>query len=105
MAITRTEKWTREDVMGLTREEVIELWKQCPAAQVTELVGEFDGLLPNAGNHEGYARLRESMLDEISARRRVTGTIAIVGRAARSSAICASPPRWEHHSSTGSHLS
>lgn len=66
MAITRTEKWTREDVMGLTREEVIELWKQCPAAQVTELVGEFDGLLPNAGNHEGYARLRESMLDENS---------------------------------------
>ena len=46
MATTGIKKWIKEDVMKLGREEVIELWRQCPAADVTELVGEFDGRVP-----------------------------------------------------------
>ena len=30
-----TKVWTREKVMELTRDEVIELWKRCPAVDRT----------------------------------------------------------------------
>ena len=64
MAIAKTQEWTREKVMELTRDEVIELWKQCPAVEMTELVGEFDGLIPNAGDEERQKRTAEVMYNE-----------------------------------------
>lgn len=64
MAIAKTEKWTEEKVMALTREEVIELWKQCPAADMTEMVGEFTGLIPNAGDEEAQKRTAQVMYNE-----------------------------------------
>ncbi len=66
MTITRTQEWTAEKVMELTREEVLELWGQCPAADVTELVGEFTGLIPNAGDEEKQRRAAEVMYNEDS---------------------------------------
>jgi hypothetical protein len=62
----KAKKWTRENIMELTREEVFELWKQCPAAQMTELVGEFDGLIPNAGDEERQRGTAEVMYNENS---------------------------------------
>lgn len=62
----KAKKWTRENIMELTKEEVFELWKQCPAAQVTELIGEFDGLIPNAGDEEAQKRTAATMYDENS---------------------------------------
>lgn len=68
MATTGIKKWTKEDVMKLGREEVIELWRQCPAANVTELVGEFDGRVPVGEDEEAQIRLDESILfDETGA--------------------------------------
>jgi len=64
MAIAKTEKWTKEKVLDLTRENVIELWKQCPAAEMTELIGEFTGLVPNAGDEERQKRTAEVMYNE-----------------------------------------
>jgi hypothetical protein len=64
MTITKAQEWTAEKVMELTREEVIELWKQCPAADMTELVGEFTGLIPNAGDEEAQKRTAEVMYNE-----------------------------------------
>jgi len=66
MTVTKTKEWTRENIMELNREEVIELWKQCPAADVTELVGEFEGLIPNAGDEEAQKRSAEVMYNENS---------------------------------------
>ena len=66
MATTKVKKWTRENIMELNREEVIELWKKCPAAKITELVGEFDGLIPNAGDEERGKATSEFMYDENS---------------------------------------
>ena len=65
MAIAKTGKWTRENIMELTPEELFELWKQCPAAQTTELVGEYDGLIPTGGD-ERWKSIAESVFDENS---------------------------------------
>ncbi|HUV44580.1 MAG TPA: hypothetical protein VMW13_07105 [Dehalococcoidales bacterium] len=66
MAIAKTEQWTKEKLMELSREEVIELWKQCPAVEMTELVGEFEGVIPNAGDEERRERTAEIMYNENS---------------------------------------
>lgn len=66
MTITETRKWTRENIMELNRDQVFELWKQCPAAKMTELVGEFDGLIPNTGDEERQTRANALMYDENS---------------------------------------
>jgi len=66
MAITNTKQWTRENIMELKLEEVIELWKQCPAVEMSELIGEYDGIIPKAENNEGWERMREYMHDENS---------------------------------------
>ena len=66
MVIAKTKKWTRENIMELNREEVFDLWKQCPAANMTEMVGEFDGLIPNTGDKERQERTAELMYDENS---------------------------------------
>jgi hypothetical protein len=66
MTITKTQEWTEEKLMALTRDEVIELWKQCPAVEMTELVGEFTGLIPNAGDEERQKRTAEVMYNENS---------------------------------------
>jgi hypothetical protein len=63
---TKEKKWTRENIMELTGEEIFELWKQCPAAEMTELVGEFDGLVPNVGDEERQRRTAEIMYNENS---------------------------------------
>lgn len=62
MVTTKVKKWTRENIMKLGREEIIELWKQCPAADVTELIGEFDGRVPVDDDEEAQRRLDESIL-------------------------------------------
>jgi hypothetical protein len=68
MTITKAQEWTAEKVMDLTREEVLELWGQCPAADMAELVGEYTGLIPNAGDEEAQKRAAAFMFDESSIR-------------------------------------
>ncbi len=60
MTVTKEKKWTRENIMELNHEQIVALWKQCPPAQVTEMVGEFDGLVPNYGNEEAQRAVAES---------------------------------------------
>jgi hypothetical protein len=62
MTITATKKWTRENIMDLGLEEIIDLWKQCPAAEVTEMIGEFDGRVPVARDPEAQKKLDKSVL-------------------------------------------
>ena len=62
--LTRPREWTRESVMELTRDEVIALWHEAPAAEMAELVGEFEGLIPNAGDEERQKRTAEVMYNE-----------------------------------------
>lgn len=63
----RTEVWTRERVLGLSREELIALWSEAPAVDMAELDGEYEGLVPNAGDPEEQARINEVMYNENSA--------------------------------------
>jgi len=64
MVIAKTEKWTVEKLMKLTREEVLELWGQCPAADMAELDGEYTGLIPNGDNEEIIKRTAAVMYNE-----------------------------------------
>jgi hypothetical protein len=64
MAVSRAQVWTQEKVMELTRDELLELWGECPAADVAEIVGEFIGLVPNAGDEEAQRRTAEVMYNE-----------------------------------------
>ena len=63
----QTEVWTRERVLGLSREELLALWSDAPAAEMAELNGEYEGLVPNAGDPEAEARTAEVMYNENSA--------------------------------------
>ena len=64
MAIARTEEWTAEKVIELTRDEILELWGECPAVDMAELNGEYTGLIPNAGNEEAQKRTAAVMYNE-----------------------------------------
>lgn len=63
----QTEVWTRERVLGLSREELLALWSDAPAAEMAEMDGEYEGLVPNAGDPEAQARVAEKMYNEHSA--------------------------------------
>ena len=60
------ESWTEEKVLALTRDEVLELWGQCPAVEMAELCGEYTGLIPNAGDEEAQKRSAAVMYNEES---------------------------------------
>lgn len=62
----RSEVWTRERVLGLSRDELLALWSEAPAAEMAEMDGEFEGLVPNAGDPESEARINEKMFNEHS---------------------------------------
>ncbi len=59
-------EWTEEKIMALTRDEVIELWRKCPAVDMDELDGEYKGLIPNAGNEAAQKATAAVMYDEDS---------------------------------------
>lgn len=58
------ENWTEEKVLALTRDEVLELWGECPAVEMAELYGEYKGLIPNAGNEEAQKQSAKVMYNE-----------------------------------------
>ena len=60
------ETWTEEKVMALTKDEVLELWGNCPAVEMAELCGEYTGLIPNAGNEQAQKATAEVMYNENS---------------------------------------
>lgn len=62
--IPKVNKWTRENIMELDYNQIVELWKQCPAVGMEELVGEYDGLVPNAGDPERKKWIDEGMYSE-----------------------------------------
>jgi len=61
------ETWTEEKIMSLTREEVLELWGQAPAVEMAELCGEYNGLIPNAGDEKAQKATAGVMYNEKSA--------------------------------------
>ncbi len=65
VANLRTEEtWTEEKVMALSRDEVLELWGQCPAVDMAELYGEYKGLIPNTGDEEAQKASAKVMYNE-----------------------------------------
>ena len=68
MVIAKTENWTEDKVIALTRDEVLDLWGQCPAVDMAELDGEYTGLIPNADDKEAQERTAEHMFNETGPR-------------------------------------
>ncbi len=62
--VAKTKNWTKEKIMELNRDKVFELWKKCPAAKMEELVGEYNGLVPNAGDPERKKAIDIAMYSE-----------------------------------------
>jgi hypothetical protein len=60
----RVEEWTEEKILALTSKEVFDLWSECPAVDMTELVGEYKGLVPNAGDEKAIKRTAKTMFNE-----------------------------------------
>ena len=58
------ESWTEEKVLSLTRDEVLELWGECPVVEMAELYGEYKGLIPNAGDEEAQKASANHMYNE-----------------------------------------
>lgn len=57
-------EWTEERIMALTRDEVMKLWRECPAVDMAELDGEYKGLIPNAGDEAAQKATAKLMYDE-----------------------------------------
>ncbi len=64
MEIDKNKRWDRVNVMELNNAKLFELWKQCPAAKMEEMVGEYDGLIPNAGDEAWKKATDQSMYNE-----------------------------------------
>jgi hypothetical protein len=56
-------EWSKEEVLALTREDVLKLWGECPAVEMAELCGEYTGLVPNAGDEKAQKRTAAVMYD------------------------------------------
>lgn len=60
--------WTMEKLLALNHESTVALWKTLPAADMAELNGHYQGIVPNAGDTERQARTSGFMYDEDSPR-------------------------------------
>ena len=60
--------WTMERLLALDHESTVALWKTLPAAEMAELNGHYQGIVPNAGDPERQARTSGFMYDEDSPR-------------------------------------
>ena len=63
-----TSNWSIEQLLALSRDDVIEMWGNLPAATLTELQGHFMGLVPNAGHRDSQTATSAFMYDENSER-------------------------------------
>ncbi len=61
---TAEQAWTEEKILALTRDEVLEFWGASPAVEMSELYGEYKGLIPNAGDEERQKSTAEVMYNE-----------------------------------------
>src|SRR5260370_1248569 len=59
-----TSEWSTEQLLALSKEDVISLWSSAPTATLEDLQGHFMGLIPNAGNAESQALAAEFMYNE-----------------------------------------
>lgn len=60
--------WTMERLLALDHDGTVALWKTLPAADMAELNGHYQGIVPNAGDPERQARTSGFMYDEESPR-------------------------------------
>ena len=61
-----TKNWSLEDVLALSREEVIELWKNSPPPTLSEMNGHYMGLVPNGGDPAAQEETGDFMYNEQS---------------------------------------
>lgn len=63
-----SKKWTLEQILAMSREQIIEVWKTLPPAPLKELNGHYMGLVPNAGDKKRQASTTDYMFNENSPR-------------------------------------
>lgn len=60
--------WAMERLLALDHDSTVALWKTLPAADMAELGGHYQGVVPNAGNPERQASTSDFMYNEDSPR-------------------------------------
>jgi hypothetical protein len=63
-----SKKWTLEQILAMSREQIIEVWKSLRPAPLKELNGHYMGLVPNAGDKTRQASTTNYMSNENSPR-------------------------------------
>lgn len=63
-----TASYSLEQILAMTRDEVLKLWGTLTAVSLEELQGHFMGLVPNGGDPERQAQTAEFMYNENSER-------------------------------------
>lgn len=56
-------EWSMEQLLSLSKRDVLGMWRAAPAATLDELQGHFTGLIPNAGDSAAQARALAYMYD------------------------------------------
>jgi hypothetical protein len=63
-----TKRWSVESLLGLTKQQTVDLWSTLPAVSLEELQGHFMGLVPNHGDAAVQASTQEFMYNHESQR-------------------------------------
>jgi hypothetical protein len=58
--------WALEQLLALSRDDVIELWRSAPEVSLDELQGHFMGVIPNAGDSKRQRDTGDFMYNEHS---------------------------------------
>src|SRR5688572_15013499 len=61
-------RWSVERLLGLTKDQTVELWRSLPAVSLDELQGHFMGLVPNHGDPVKQASTTDFMYNHHSVR-------------------------------------
>ncbi len=61
-----TENWSVEGLLAMSRQDVLDLWRDAPGASLQDMQGHFMGLIPNAGDSKQQRETGVFMYNEVS---------------------------------------
>lgn len=61
-----SQDWSIDQLLMMTRDDVVGLWRTLPEVSLDEMQGHFMGFAPNRGNQERQAQIRQKLHDEKS---------------------------------------
>jgi hypothetical protein len=68
MPVTPSGNWSMEKILSMDRAQFLEIWKKLPAADMREMNGHYQGLVPNAGHAKQQKDTTDYMYNQDSTR-------------------------------------